>query len=280
MFIIILLSSTLTGYFLELITLFILVLIHEVGHIAMALALGWRVNAVKLLPFGGVVEVEEGTGVSAKDELLVALAGPIQNLWMAAFAWIMGQYGFWSIEWTYYLIQANLWLAAFNMLPILPLDGGKVLLALLSYRVQFFNVLLWTARMSIVCSIGLIGYACLPILQGISGIKLNELMIGIFLLYSNIIYHRHVPFLFYRFLLFRFRRVEQLEALGATVIPILAQSKQSLYEVFKRFKREQLHLLCVIDHGVHGVKLYSEQETLQYCADGSNLHRAVGELFR
>ncbi|MCR8655711.1 M50 family metallopeptidase [Paenibacillus endoradicis] len=280
LFIMILLASTLTGYFLELITLFLLVIVHELGHIVMAFAVGWRVKAVKLLPFGGVVEVDEGNGASAKDEWLVAIAGPLQNIWMAAFAWMMGDLGVWSIEWTNYLIQANLWLAAFNMLPILPLDGGKIVLAMLSYRFQFFDVLLWTARMSIVCSVILISYALLPVFQKLEGIKLNELMIGIFLLYSNLTYHRHVPFLFYRFLLFRSKRVEQLEVAGARVVPIFAQSQQSLYEVFKRFKREQLHLLCVVDGGTRGMKLYSEQETLQYSADGSNLHRAVGELFR
>ena len=276
----ILLASMLTGYFLELIILFLLVIVHELGHIVMALAIGWRVKAVRLLPFGGVVEVDEGNGASAKDEWLVAIAGPLQNIWMAAFAWIMGDLGLWSLEWTNYLIQANLWLAAFNMLPIFPLDGGKIVLAMLSYRFQFFNVLLWTARMSIICSIILIGYAIFPIFLNVQGIKLNELMIGIFLLYSNMTYHRHVPFLFYRFLLFRLKRVHELEATGARVVPILAQSEQSLYDVFKRFKREQLHLLCVVDSITQGVKLYSEQETLQYSSDGINLHRAVGELFR
>ena len=276
----ILLASMLTGYFLELIILFILVIVHELGHVIMALAIGWRVKAVRLLPFGGVVEVDEGTGTSAKDEWLVAIAGPLQNIWMAAFAWLMGDLGLWSLEWTNYLIRANLWLAAFNMLPILPLDGGKIVLAMLSYRFQFFDVLLWTARMSIVSSIILIGYAIFPVLFTSQGIKLNELMIGIFLLYSNLTYHRHVPFLFYRFLLFRSKRVAELEVTGARVVPILAQSQQSLYEVFKRFKREQLHLLCIVDSITQGVKLYSEQETLQYSSDGSNLHRAVGELFR
>lgn len=269
-----------TGYFLELITLFILVLVHELGHIVMALSVGWKVKKVQLLPFGGVVEVDEGTGNSARDELLVALAGPLQNVWMAALAWMIGELGLWSMEWSHYLIQANVWLAVFNMLPILPLDGGKVLLALLSYRMQYFNCLVWCSRLSIISSIIVIGYACYPVMSNMNGIRLNELLIGTFLLYSNIVYYKHIPFLFYRFLLVRAKRVEQLEDKGAKVVPLFVQSRLSLYEMFKRLKREQLHLLCITDQAAQGVKMYSEQQSLQYCTSVSNLHRAVGDIFR
>lgn len=245
----------------------------------MAMSLGWRVKMVKLLPFGGVVEVDESSGGSAKEELLVAIAGPLQNAWMAALAWALGECGMWSMEWSTYLIQANLWLAVFNLLPILPLDGGKIVLALISYRVSYFNSIIWCTRLSIVSSSLFILYSFMPIVLSEGGIKLNECMVGIFLLISNITYHRHIPFVFYRFLLIRRSQIAQLEQREARVIPLLVQSGQSLYEMFKRIKREQLHLLCIVDQNSQKLKMISEQESLLYCGS-SNLHRAVGDVFR
>lgn len=245
----------------------------------MALILGWSVKSVKLLPFGGVVEVDDSSGGSAKEELLVAFAGPMQNAWMAALAWALGEFGMWPMEWSEYLVQANLWLVAFNMLPILPLDGGKIMMALISYKMQYFNCLIWCAKLSIVSSSLLMVYSLMPLVLFEGGIKLNEFMIGIFLLFSNITYYRHIPFIFYRFLLFRRGQIVQLEQRGVRVTPLLVQSRQNLYDTFKRIKREQLHLLCIVDQHSQKLKMVSEQETLIYCGS-SNLHRAVGEVFR
>lgn len=54
-----LLISVLTGYFIETVTLFGIVFIHEMGHVVAAKSFGWRVKEVQLLPFGGVAVVEE-----------------------------------------------------------------------------------------------------------------------------------------------------------------------------------------------------------------------------
>ena len=93
LFIIIMLASIATGRFLELATLFAIVLIHELGHIAAAHGCGWTIKEVQLLPFGGVVEVEEAGTLPAREEAWVAIAGPLQNMWLAAAGWAVGQLG-------------------------------------------------------------------------------------------------------------------------------------------------------------------------------------------
>lgn len=73
LFVIILLFSALTGYFIELMTLFAIVLVHELGHLFMAHEVGWKVKAVRLLPFGGVVEVEEAGALLRRTNCLLRL---------------------------------------------------------------------------------------------------------------------------------------------------------------------------------------------------------------
>lgn len=79
LFSIVIFLSVLTGYFLEVVTLFAIVLLHELGHLAAAKNLGWRIQEVRLLPFGGAAVVEELGTVPAWEEIVVAAAGPLQN---------------------------------------------------------------------------------------------------------------------------------------------------------------------------------------------------------
>jgi stage IV sporulation protein FB len=272
--------SVLTGYFIELITLFCIVVLHELGHVLMAFALGWKVGAVKLLPFGGVVEVEESAGATAYEEILVAIAGPLQNGWMLLLAYYLGEVGWWSVEWTSFFIEANLWIALFNMLPIMPLDGGKIAQALLSCSVSYYSALLWSARISVFISIGVILYALHPVVMYAKGIKLNELMIGLFLLLSNMTTLRHIPFLFYRFMLKRQARTDTDDESARKVFPILTSTSQTLYEGLKRYRRNRSNVLCVIDSQDQPYSLLSEQTVLHHCMQGFNVNRAVGELLR
>src|SRR5690554_6371805 len=64
-------GSAITGYILELIVLFAVVVIHELGHVVAASSFRWRVREIRLLPFGGVAEVEEAGNVPAWQELIV-----------------------------------------------------------------------------------------------------------------------------------------------------------------------------------------------------------------
>jgi len=278
LFLFVLIASFLTGYFLEMITLFVLVLVHELGHIVMAHAVGWKVSKVKLLPFGGVVEVDESTGSTAIEEIKVAIAGPLQNVWMACLAWGLGELGLWNYEWVEYLIQANIIIALFNLLPIYPLDGGKIVLACLSYMTSFYAALVWAARLSLISSLAMIIYAVSSISME-SGLQLNLFVIGMFLLSTNWVHLRHIPYIFYRFILYRQKRISELERVGKAAYPLIVQGDESLLGVSKMLKREKLHLICIVDKPTLALKLYSEQQLIQYCLYGNNLNRAVGDLF-
>jgi Zn-dependent protease/CBS domain-containing protein len=118
------------------------VLLHEIAHCLVARTLGLRVGGITLVPLGGMTEVENDTESPAR-EYLVAMAGPATSLvtattFAAAFLltrdpnadWLGfdGPHQFLSplLAW---LAWANGILAAFNLLPGLPLDGGRILSA-------------------------------------------------------------------------------------------------------------------------------------------------------
>ncbi len=115
--------------------LFASIVLHELGHALAARRHGIGTADITLYLFGGVARLERFPR-SAGPELLIALAGPAVNLAIvAALAAIAGLS--WSLApglagLAMNLLFMNLALAAFNLLPIFPMDGGRVLRALLS----------------------------------------------------------------------------------------------------------------------------------------------------
>jgi Zn-dependent protease/CBS domain-containing protein len=107
------------------------VLLHEIGHTAVSLALGHPVRRVVLFALGGASELA-GEPKRARDELLIAGSGPLVSLALAGAAWLgydLTAAGTLPAALLGLLAWSNLLLAGFNLLPGLPLDGGRLLRA-------------------------------------------------------------------------------------------------------------------------------------------------------
>ncbi len=121
--------------------IFACVLVHELAHSLVARRRGATVTAIVLLPIGGVSQLSNLPERPA-DEFAVAIVGPLASFAIAAgsgaVAWVLGQ-RLWPVDLADGPVVArlawlNLILGAFNLLPAFPLDGGRVLRALLERR--------------------------------------------------------------------------------------------------------------------------------------------------
>lgn len=110
------LISVLTGNFKNFIIFTLIIIVHEFGHLFMALLLKWNVKEVLLLPFGGVTIFNEDLNRPMIEELLILICGPLLQLFFAYF-----------FRWNELLINYSNNLLLFNLLPIFPLDGSKLL---------------------------------------------------------------------------------------------------------------------------------------------------------
>lgn len=135
------------------IALFCCVVLHELGHALTALRYGVRTRDIVLYPIGGVASLESLP--KPRQELWIALAGPAVNVVIAGIIYLIvqssGQPLHFQMEgprpnFLANLYWANIILAAFNMLPAFPMDGGRVLRSLLSYFIPEDQATMIAAR--------------------------------------------------------------------------------------------------------------------------------------
>src|SRR5882762_6162143 len=119
------------------------VLLHELGHALAARRYGIRTRDISLLPIGGVARLER-MPEKPLQEIVVAIAGPVVNVAIAALLWValvaLGAHpdssllGGGLLE---TLLVVNLMMVGFNLIPAFPMDGGRVLRALLAMRLPY-----------------------------------------------------------------------------------------------------------------------------------------------
>ena len=127
---------------LSLLALFACIVLHEFGHILMARRFGVRTPDVILLPIGGVARLERIPD-EPRQELLIALAGPAVTLAIIVLLYLILQLGGGPVTigqlspdtpFLAQLMAVNIYLLLFNLIPAFPMDGGRVLRAILSSR--------------------------------------------------------------------------------------------------------------------------------------------------
>ena len=136
-FIVLMIFFAFAGMLWKVIAIFSAVLWHEGAHCVCATMLGYPVREVELLPFGGVARISGLTEAGTDKEILMSVAGPIASLVLAAIVFLTINYTNFSNYFLQFYLKVNLLLAFFNLLPALPLDGGRIFRAGLSKLVSY-----------------------------------------------------------------------------------------------------------------------------------------------
>lgn len=144
-----------------LVAFFTCVVLHELGHSFTAMHYGIGVRRILLLPIGGMAEFDDIPRQPVR-EFLITLAGPAVNFLIAAVLWVaVGVPPGWPFAdytadahgFAQLLLHWNLLMGVFNLVPVFPMDGGRILRALLATRMQYLRATFWAASVGKVLAV-------------------------------------------------------------------------------------------------------------------------------
>lgn len=164
------------------------VIFHELGHLLAATNLGVNVHEVELMPFGGVAKINKLLGSEPTIESAIALAGPANSLVLLIVGLVYS-----SQPWGRELMECNILLLIVNLLPILPLDGGRILKGFLVRREGLGRGLRMLLKQTQRAAVGLLCVSIAVVFFGVFSI--NALVLSVFILYAVSRERKMMPYL-------------------------------------------------------------------------------------
>ena len=186
------LLAFLAGLFKEIIIISLIIIIHEFGHFIMLYRCNWKVIEINIYPFGGITKLDDRIDKPLKEELLIALMGPIFQELLYLIIFILYKYNLLN-NYIYNIFKDyNITILIFNLLPIIPLDGSKILNIILN---KIFNF-----RLSYILNI-IISILFLSLFIYIFKNDSSYYLLIVFFIYQILYYYKNRYIIYNRFIL-------------------------------------------------------------------------------
>ncbi len=270
-FLVLCLIYTLLGMGIEILVIIAAVLIHEVAHAIMGKVLGIKVLEIELLPFGGQAKLEDFTGLEPGKEIYIALAGPLISLSVAAAFYFLGLGE--KYDYVNYVIKINLLLGLFNLLPALPLDGGRILRSLLSSVKGFRQATAISANIGKFLAVIIAVYGVYLIYAENYGV--NFLLIGCLLYWAA---YREKNLLMFAFMRYLVNKKGELAAQGFMSGEQIVSKKNTLIKDILHASRPSSYMLVfLVDDNDNIIGIKTEAELIEYLLE-KGPHATLGEV--
>lgn len=249
-------------------------LTHELAHLWAARATGIAVEEVELYPFGGVARVASDLDQDPYATAMTAAAGPLNNFLLLALGLALKDATWLNPSRLDFFNQVNLTLALFNLLPAIPLDGGRIYRTYLARRYGFVPATRrlaglggWVA--ALVFGLGLVGLAA-------GRVYLGAFVLPVFLYLSAPKEKALAMFAPWRGLLRGGEELRNRRVLPARQVVILEDAP--LRDALGLLAAGRYHLITVLDRGLHPLGTLTEAELLDGLSGDGEV--TAGELVR
>lgn len=258
LFAVLLLGAAALGYAVEALILLGALLTHELAHWAAAWALDIGVAEIELTPVGGMARLDAALEADPQAETVVALAGPFNSGCLAALGLALSGVPAFDAGLVRFFTEVNLSLAAFNLLPALPLDGGRAVRGILARRLGHARVTRAMVGLGRLLAALLLGLAAAALTVGwvlptpaVAGAFLwltagREAAAGPYRALAGLVQKRRQ---------LRHRRVVPAQAL-------VAPADATLGEVLRHLVARRYHLITVVDDGLRPLGVLAEAALL------------------
>ena len=255
-FIVLIFCSYICGLFWHMFLYFLCLILHESAHAYVAKKRGYKIGKIKLMATGAVLEAESDE-FSFNDEIKIALAGPCLNLLLVCILivvwWIKPEvYNF-----TQDLLVINLAIFAFNILPIFPLDGARILLGMLSKNIERRKAVKFVKIISIILAclifmLFLISLFSTPVFS--LGIIAVTLFAGVISEDKNAVYKR---------IYLQQQKIQRTEKYGIEQRVLFVSKNLPVRKLLKLIDLRHFTIFNMVDENMNVVKVLTENQVVQ-----------------
>lgn len=238
--------SFLSGLFRDVLIFFTIIFIHEIGHIITSLLYNWKIKKVSFGICGGFITYEEKIDKPFNEEFLIAISGFLFQILFYLLAFFFYKNNILDIKLMYLIQKYDYSIFLFNILPIIPLDGSKIINVILNLFFTFKKSLKITFFISTLTIILVLFNMIFLSIK----IECSYIMIFLFLIKKIIIFYKDISYLFNRFLFERYAY----------------PNKYKKINVIKGYNLEKLKRQQVSEF-IIGEKRYKEKEILSKVFD-------------
>ncbi len=274
LFFIVLTAALLGGYTVYFVLAYAAALLHECAHILTAKRLGIKISHIEIQPFGICAKLHSSMAESPSKEILIALAGPLCSACLALALFLTMTYlpnaKSALIQYTF---QINLMLALLNLLPALPLDGGRVVKGCFTLAfgcVKAYNITLKISRFFITL---LLGGAIWLLLS--TQFNFSLLLIGAFLLGNLSAEQKNLTLLAMKELTEHKERFFQRDIHKAICITVRANIPAR--KILPRFRSSHYFIVHVVDKDAKILKTLTETQIIDALINDS-IRVSVGDI--
>lgn len=231
--------------------------IHETAHILNAKMCDVEIDGIEILPFGITMRVAQNCIKDTMAEIKIATAGPVSNFLIAYFI-----YGFYDGTYKDYIITTSLVMGIFNLIPALPLDGGRILRALLVRKLGHIRA----ANVSVNISyfLGFLIFAAGLYALYITKFNFSFLLIGGFLVANITEERKNANMIIMNDILYSRKKLAQKGVSQADVL--VAEQNRSAKSILKMLSYDRYFVINILDSHMGIIKTVTETELIEAMA--------------
>ena len=232
--------------------------IHELFHLFAALLLWVKVKSIIIMPFGMTLRLRDSLIKSPAKEICIALAGPFANICMIVVSMIMKSLYIWDGVSLVLFIYLNIIMFFINLLPCMPLDGGRVLKAALVGKIGYLNTASVQKKVGkvIICILFILGL----MLVIITKLNMSLVMIAAFLSFNMIGEENKKNYIIMREIAHYKDKLKDRKYMQTKFITAREDVKAG--DVFKRFSGDSFYIVNVTDENLSVKKYITEAEVI------------------
>lgn len=246
-----------TGILSQYLLAFAAAFLHELAHVATAGWIGEKTRQIRILAVGMNAEIEDRV-CNKYERIAIYCSGPVFNGLIAVTLLLLDTYYLCISDNMRFFVWMNMYLAMFNMLPILPLDGGKIFREILWGRIGIYAAQRNVKRTSFILAwiVTVVGAIQLYITSN----NFSLLIIGLYIFFALKSGNGEAGFMNIRNIVYRRSRLMKKGIYSARDLVVMKWVRMG--EIIKEMDFDQFHIIHVLDEDLRVIKTYSEQEII------------------